>query len=479
MVTGKTDNAKNVGKEKAGFYKPPQPDVDVSGENPEGMQEPSALGVQSQGSGNNSNNSNRSGVMPKGSKWNSLLMVVAGVVLSVVIGMFIFVKGGTYTTDLTALQKITTDNTAKVDTAVKNVTGLIGDANNKITDATKQMGNSIDIKMANYALKSDITSMQNNIDKLASKSDMQNSISVLANKNDLSGLAKQVVIFCSADVDSKLKDYAVSKDLITSNTRIDTLDKQVKDLQDSVTKLVAASTPNKPVNTGTPTSTIGNVSIKVTSSSGTIIPEGTYDFAGNTYKVSAIDVLAGGSGYTSTPIVRVTGGNGSGVSARAVVAGGIVTGIIVDNGGDGYLNRPSVLQVSLIGGGCTISAAAVVSTMELTDLTLDPTITIKITNGENYNISNLIFDLVLLADNDVPSSNVVNKLKLNGTNASFRNTYTDSQMFTFETSGSGITIYANTTKYIYITPSILLKNANTDGDINFDVSALLVDFSRS
>ena len=473
MVTGKADNTKNVGKEKAGFYKPPQPDVDVSGENPEGMQEPSALGAQSQGSGNNSNNSNRSGVMPKGSKWNSLLMVVAGVVLSVVIGMFIFVKGGTYTTDLTALQKITTDNTAKVDTAVKNVTGLIGDANNKITDATKQMGNSIDIKMANYALKSDITSMQNNIDKLASKSDMQNSISVLANKNDLSGLAKQ------ADVDSKLKDYATSKDIVANNTRIDALDKQVKDLQDSVTKLVTASTPSKPVNTGTPTSTIGNVSIKVTSSSGTIIPEGTYDFAGNTYKVSTIDVLSGGSGYKSTPVIRVTGGIGDGVSARAVVVGGTVTGIIVDNGGEGYLNRPTQLQVSFLGGGCTVSAVAVVSTMELTDLTLDPTITIKITNGENYNISNLIFDLVLLADNDVPSSNVVNKLKLNGTNASFRNTYTDSQMFTFETSGSGITIYANTTKYIYITPSILLKNANTDGDINFDVSALLVDFSRS
>ena len=189
--------------------------------------------------------------------------------------------------------------------------------------------------------------------------------------------------------------------------------------------------------------------------------------------------MSGGSGYKSTPVIRVTGGIGDGVSARAVVVGGTVTGIIVDNGGEGYLNRPTQLQVSFLGGGCTVSAVAVVSTMELTDLTLDPTITIKITNGENYNISNLIFDLVLLADNDVPSSNVVNKLKLNGTNASFRNTYTDSQMFTFETSGSGITIYANTTKYIYITPSILLKNANTDGDINFDVSALLVDFSRS
>lgn len=51
--------------------------------------------------------------------------------------------------------------------------------------------------------------------------------------------------------------------------------------------------------------------------------------------IGDINVLSGGSGYTIAPQV-IIGGSGTGATAHAVISGGVVTNIIVDNQGQGY-----------------------------------------------------------------------------------------------------------------------------------------------
>ena len=52
-------------------------------------------------------------------------------------------------------------------------------------------------------------------------------------------------------------------------------------------------------------------------------------------------VVNGGSGYTSTPAVTITG-SGSGASATATVAGGVVTGISINSAGSGYTGGATI-----------------------------------------------------------------------------------------------------------------------------------------
>lgn len=72
--------------------------------------------------------------------------------------------------------------------------------------------------------------------------------------------------------------------------------------------------------------------------------------------VSAINVTAGGSGYTSAPTVSFTGGGGTGAAATAVIdpQTGKVISVIVTNNGSGYTSAPTV---SFTGGGGTSAAA--------------------------------------------------------------------------------------------------------------------------
>lgn len=51
--------------------------------------------------------------------------------------------------------------------------------------------------------------------------------------------------------------------------------------------------------------------------------------------VSQINIVSGGSGYESTPIVTITG-DGTGATAQAIVVNGIVVSVSVTNGGSGY-----------------------------------------------------------------------------------------------------------------------------------------------
>lgn len=72
--------------------------------------------------------------------------------------------------------------------------------------------------------------------------------------------------------------------------------------------------------------------------------------------VTAITVGAGGTGYTSAPTVAITGG-GTGATATAIVAGGVVTGVTITNHGTGYTTAPTVALTGGGGTGATATAA--------------------------------------------------------------------------------------------------------------------------
>jgi hypothetical protein len=55
-----------------------------------------------------------------------------------------------------------------------------------------------------------------------------------------------------------------------------------------------------------------------------------------------IQIISNGSGYTSAPSVNITGGNGTGAHAAAVLQNGSVIQTIVTNGGDDFTSVPTV-----------------------------------------------------------------------------------------------------------------------------------------
>jgi hypothetical protein len=71
--------------------------------------------------------------------------------------------------------------------------------------------------------------------------------------------------------------------------------------------------------------------------------------------VYSVTVTNGGSGYTSAPTVGFTGGDGTGLTAVAVVMGGSVVAVVITNPGTGYTTAPTA--VTFTGGAGTGAAA--------------------------------------------------------------------------------------------------------------------------
>lgn len=71
-------------------------------------------------------------------------------------------------------------------------------------------------------------------------------------------------------------------------------------------------------------------------------------------QVTALQLVQGGTGYTSAPTVIFTGGGGSGAAATATVQNGAVTQLTLTAGGSGYTSDPTV---SFSGGGGTGAVA--------------------------------------------------------------------------------------------------------------------------
>jgi Shikimate 5-dehydrogenase len=85
--------------------------------------------------------------------------------------------------------------------------------------------------------------------------------------------------------------------------------------------------------------------------------------------LSAITIVNGGSGYSATnlPVITITGGGGSGATARATVSGGKITAITITNRGAFYTSVPTVAITG--GGGTGATAAAVITTPGDADVT--------------------------------------------------------------------------------------------------------------
>jgi hypothetical protein len=59
--------------------------------------------------------------------------------------------------------------------------------------------------------------------------------------------------------------------------------------------------------------------------------------------VVGVDIVDGGAGYTNTPAIRFIGGGGTGAQASVVVNNGVVVAIDITNPGSGYTNTPIVV----------------------------------------------------------------------------------------------------------------------------------------
>ena len=71
------------------------------------------------------------------------------------------------------------------------------------------------------------------------------------------------------------------------------------------------------------------------------------------FKVVGISVADGGSGYGLNPEVTISGGGGTGATAKAVVRAGVIKRIEVTNAGNGYLSSPTVTVANFNAGGTT------------------------------------------------------------------------------------------------------------------------------
>lgn len=61
------------------------------------------------------------------------------------------------------------------------------------------------------------------------------------------------------------------------------------------------------------------------------------------YKIIDIQIINGGSGYISEPVVKIIGGGGNGAKARAFIANGRVNRIVLLDTGKDYLSAPTVV----------------------------------------------------------------------------------------------------------------------------------------
>ncbi|MBC7471810.1 MAG: hypothetical protein H7196_00890 [candidate division SR1 bacterium] len=89
--------------------------------------------------------------------------------------------------------------------------------------------------------------------------------------------------------------------------------------------------------------------------------------------VHSATVTTGGTGYSNYPVVNITGGAGSGATATATVASGVITGINITNPGSGYTSIPTIIISDSTGTGATATA---VLTSGGTGYTSAPTIAI-------------------------------------------------------------------------------------------------------
>jgi hypothetical protein len=90
----------------------------------------------------------------------------------------------------------------------------------------------------------------------------------------------------------------------------------------------------------------------------------------NLKRVTSIQLISGGGGYTSVPTVTIIGGNGNGALATATINNGSVSAITITNSGENYTAVPTV-HISGGGGSGALAKA-------------DINVTATIVNGVYY-----------------------------------------------------------------------------------------------
>jgi fibronectin-binding autotransporter adhesin len=98
--------------------------------------------------------------------------------------------------------------------------------------------------------------------------------------------------------------------------------------------------------------TIDNGGTNITIANALLAPAG-YGVAAN-----SISVPTGGAGYIGAPLVKFTGGSGTGATGYAVVSNGAVTNVVVTSPGIGYA-AGDTLTATFFGGGGTTAASPV------------------------------------------------------------------------------------------------------------------------
>lgn len=83
-----------------------------------------------------------------------------------------------------------------------------------------------------------------------------------------------------------------------------------------------------------------------------------YDMYDDEYsnEIIGIDIISGGSGYTSIPIITVTGGGGSGAMFTPVIVDGQIVDIDLVSKGSGYASTPTVTVTGGGGSGANLRA---------------------------------------------------------------------------------------------------------------------------
>ena len=174
--------------------------------------------------------------------------------------------------------------------------------------------------------------------------------------------------------------------------------------------------------------------------------------------VSSIALSSSGSGYLGEPVVEITGGGGTGATARAIMSGGQITSILITNPGTGYTSPPTI---SVSGGGyssaATLGAAALAANSTSGALTFIGGGTTTLSGNNTYSGGTTINAGAVSISSNNNLGGTAGAVTLNGGALATTAGITNTHPFTIGTSGGTIDV-ASPSQYYFHTANTLLGN---------------------